>query len=304
MLQLRAYLPAERVQEIVGTLDGMDGVRHAVRAGASAGGSVELVTAEVEPRAADHVLEALDRLGVPPTEVSLERLVAAGPVAAGPAGWFGSGDALVWAEVVQTARENARVFAQYLVFMAIAGVIAAFGVMNRSSILVVGAMAVSPDLLPMSAVCVGLIARRPRLAGRGLAALAIGLSLTGAAGWAIAEAMRAVGYPPLAAGLGDGGLGTLPTINASTFIIAFAAGIAGMLTLETRALGVVGVAISITTIPAVAYAGVAFTVAETWAALEALVVLCVNVAMVLSAGTLTLALQRLVRRPRRPRRPA
>lgn len=158
-----------------------------------------------------------------------------------------------------------------------------------------GAMAVSPDLLPMSAVCIGVVGLRPRLAMRGFVALVIGLALTGAAAWAITEPMKAIGYPPLDVELGDGGLGSLPTINASTFVIAFVAGIAGMLTLETRALGVVGVAISITTMPAVSYAGVAASVGEAHSALVALAVLGINVAMVLVGGTLTLAVQRLIR---------
>ena len=52
--------------------------------------------------------------------------------------------------------------------MAVAGVIAAYGVFYGNGILVVGAMAVSPDLLPIAAMCIGLLAlrraaRRPRL---------------------------------------------------------------------------------------------------------------------------------------------
>ena len=176
--------------------------------------------------------------------------------------------------------------------MAIAGVIAAFGVMNRSAILVVGAMAVSPDLLPMAAACVGIVGWRPRLVARALATLVIGLTLTGLAGWAITLPMNAIDYPPLRAGIGDGGLGSLPTIDASTFIVAFVAGAAGMLAFESRASAAVGVAISITTIPAISYAGVALAAGETRSSLIALAVLGINVAMVLLAGTLTLALQR------------
>jgi uncharacterized hydrophobic protein (TIGR00271 family) len=292
MLQLRAYLPSERVPEIAGILAGIDSVRHVVREGMSDGGAVALLTADVEPRSADLVFETLRRLGVAPDDVSLRREIAHRPVGATAGEWLGGGDPMVWAEVVQSARQSARVFVRYLVFMAIAGVIAAFGVINRSPILIVGAMAVSPDLMPMSAVCVGIAGRRSRLAGRALAALAVGLGLTGVAGWATTVPMMAIGYPPLHVSLGDGGLGSLPTVNASTFIVAFVAGVAGMLAFETRASAAVGVAISITTIPAVSYAGVALAVGETHSALVALAVLGINVAMVLAAGTLTLAVQR------------
>jgi uncharacterized hydrophobic protein (TIGR00271 family) len=297
VLRLRVYLPADRVPEVFGALAGVDGVRHAVRAGTS-GDGIELITADVEARSADVAMEAVGRLGVPPTEVSLEYQTSTSPIGAARDGWLGTREAMFWADVVETARDNARIFVRYLVFMAIAGVIAGFGVMNRSPILIVGAMAVSPDLFPMSAVCVGLIARRWTLAGRALATLVVGLAVTGLAPWAVTAPMEAIGYPPLQADLGDGGLGVLPTVNASTFTIAFVAGIAGMLALQSRASAAVGVAISITTIPAISYAGVALLLGYGHAALVAIAVLCINVAMVLVAGTLTLAIQLRVRRRR------
>jgi uncharacterized hydrophobic protein (TIGR00271 family) len=292
VLYLRAYLPAERVPEVMRALSELEGVRHAVSAGTSADGAIRLVTADVDPRCGDLVFEVLGRLGVPPADVSLGHEITASPVGAARGSWLGGGEAMLWADVVQTARDNARVFARYLVYMAIAGVIAGFGVMNKSSILIVGAMAVSPDLYPMSAVCVGVIGRRWALAGRALATLALGLAVTGIAAGAVTAPMEAIGYPPLRTDLGAGGLGNLPTVNASTFIIAFAAGIAGMLALETRASAAVGVAISITTIPAVSYAGVALLVGQAHDALVSIGVLAINVAMVLTGGILTLAVQR------------
>jgi uncharacterized hydrophobic protein (TIGR00271 family) len=291
LLFLRVYAPADRVAELVAVIAGLPDVRHVVRIGAAAGGA-ELVTADVEAHAADRVLELLERSGIAPADISLTRETATRPIDARPGGWMGSRDAVVWAEIVESARSNARVFMQYLAYMAAAGVIAAFGVINKSSILIVGAMAVSPDLLPMTAVCVGLIGGLTRLAGRAFVVLLVGLTLTGLVAGAVAVAMKAIGYGPIEVALGDGGLGTLPTINASTFLIAFAAGVAGMLAVETRASAAVGVGISITTIPAVSYAGVGFALGVTRPSLTALAVLGINVVMVLAAGTLTLAIQR------------
>ena len=51
--------------------------------------------------------------------------------------------------------------------MIVAGVIAAYGVIEVNSILIVGAMAVSPDVLPVAAACVGLVSRRHRLGQAG-----------------------------------------------------------------------------------------------------------------------------------------
>ena len=57
--------------------------------------------------------------------------------------------------------------ARYLVLMGCAGVIAAFGVIDKNQILIVGAMAISPDMLALTATCsTGLVARRPAFVGR------------------------------------------------------------------------------------------------------------------------------------------
>ncbi len=73
---------------------------------------------------------------------------------------------------------------------------------------------------------------------------------------------------------------------------------AGILALETRASSAVGVAISVTTIPASAYLGVAAGIGEVGKAAGALLVLGVNVVMLIAGGTSTLLLQRALGRRR------
>ena len=75
-------------------------------------------------------------------------------------------------------------------------------------------------------------------------------------------------------------------------LIALAAGVAAMLSFETRASAAVGVAISVTTMPASAYLGVAIGAGGIDEALGALVVLLVNVALLILSGSVTLLLQR------------
>ena len=82
-------------------------------------------------------------------------------------------------------------------------------------------------------------------------------------------------------------------------MVALVAGVAGILALETRASAAVGVAISVTTIPASAYLGVAAGFGEIDKASGALAVLGINVAMLLAGGSLTLVTQQVVTR-RRP----
>ena len=76
----------------------------------------------------------------------------------------------------------------------------------------------------------------------------------------------------------------LTTVNSSTFMVALAAGIAGMLALETRASATIGVAISVTTVPASAYLGVAAGVGELSKAEGALLVLGINIAMLVTGA--------------------
>ena len=85
-------------------------------------------------------------------------------------------------------------------------------------------------------------------------------------------------------------------------MVALVAGVAGMLALETRASSSVGVAISVTTIPASAYLGVAAGMGEIGKASGALAVLAINVALMVVGGTLTLVVQRATERRAERRR--
>jgi uncharacterized membrane protein len=93
-------------------------------------------------------------------------------------------------------------------------------------------------------------------------------------------------------------LGEIPAsqthVHASTILIALSAGVAGMLAVETRASSAVGVAISVTTVPAVAYLGVAAGTGEWGRYGTGLAVLTTNVAMMLVGGSAALAVQRMI----------
>lgn len=290
MLFLRVYVPEALAEEVASGLGAIDGVRHLARAPLVEPGAA-MVTADVEPGSVDAALEALERFDIPADDVLLARLTLIGPARRdGP--FARNSDALIWSEVLGEARAQSRIVARYLAFMLIAGTIAAFGVLNGNSILIVGAMAVSPDLLPLTAACVGIVGRRVRLASRAVGTLAVGLALASAASFTVVTVLRAFGLLGAEIDLNGPGAFAPPAVNASTFVVAFAAGVAGMLAFETRASAAVGVAISVTTIPAAAYLGVSTAVGDGPGSLGAFQVLLVNVTMLLLAGTLTLAIQR------------
>ena len=293
MLHLRVYGPSESLTELGEGLEDYGAARNVALAQGVRPGHV-LLTAEVSPEWADGVLELLVRNGVAEDDIMLARLDEIGPIRPGRSA------TLIWADVLGHARANARPVARYLVFMVAAGVIAAYGVIEANGILIVGAMAVSPDLLPITAACVGLVSRRGRLVGRALVTLAVGMAATCLTAALVTVVLDLLDLLPSGFVVGESALSGLTTVNDSTIAVAFAAGVAGMLALETRASSAVGVAISITTIPAAAYLGVAAGVAEADKALGALAVLGANVGMLLIGGTLTLLVQRRLAAGRHP----
>ena len=249
------------------------------------------VLATVDARAVDELLEDLRRLGLPDGSVTLTR-----EEVLGRSSGEGAEAGLVWEDVVGMAARNSRPIARYLAFMLVAGVIASYGVIEYNVILIVGAMAISPDLLPITAVGVGLVDRRLRLAGCAFGTLVIGMAFAAGAAAVSALAQNAFDQIPASFNIDATVLGSLASVNNETIVVALAAGVAGMLALETRASSGVGVAVSVTTIPAAAYLGVAAGLGETSEAFGALGVLGANVAMLVIAASATLVLQRALAR--------
>ena len=290
MLQLRVFGAPPTMAALADTLRRMPGSRHVIQMGNGELGGA-LVSADLVDDAVDGALEQVTRLGVPTEDVVLVRLESIGPsVAQRPLA------SVVWSDLLSQAGANARPFPRYLVFMAAAGVIAAFGVIYQNVTLVVGAMAISPDTLPITAAATAVVLLRWRLAGRAVVALVLGLAVVCVVGGVMTAALNALDLLPQGGHINSSFLAGLSTVNISTPIVAFAAGVAGMLALETRASSAVGVAISVTTIPASAYLGVAAGVGQIDKAWGALLVLAVNVSMLLLAGCLTLLVQRAMGR--------
>ena len=288
VFRLRAFVPTDIAERVRADLRTLSGVRH-VLVTVDPGHETALVTADVDPAAADKVLEDIRRIGIGADDLSLsrdEKITLGGSVPLGEA-------RLAWAAVLGEARANARPISRYLLLMIVAGVIAAFGVIDRNEILIVGAMAVSPDLLPLCAACVGIEARRPRLAGRAIGTLLLGLGLAAFVGGLLGFVLETTGWLPEDFHIRGGGIGSLARIDLSTIIVASAAGVAAMLSFETRASAAVGVAISVTTIPAAAYAGVAAGLGDGEDFVRGMAVLGVNVTSLLVTGTATLIVQRL-----------
>jgi uncharacterized hydrophobic protein (TIGR00271 family) len=297
VLELRVFGSSRTVADVAEHLQEIPGARHVIRTADGAQGRT-MVTAALVDDAVDAAIERLRGLGVPGEDMMLVRLDTIGPSAAErPLA------SVVWADLLSQAGANARPLARYLTFMAMAGIIAAFGVIYENVTLVVGAMAISPDTLPITAAATALVLRRWRLAWRAVVALVIGLATACVVGGVMTFVLNKLDLLPSGFDVGHGGFLTgLSSVNVSTPIVAFAAGVAAILALETRAGAAVGVAISVTTIPASAYLGVAAGVRQEAKAAGALAVLGVNVSMLLLGGCMTLLIQRWLARRVGPQR--
>ena len=213
------------------------------------------------------------------------------------------GDAVVWEEVEAGTSESSRLTGSFLAFMVLAALIATIGILQDSEILIVGAMVVGPEFGPIAGFSVALVERRVRLALTSLLALAVGLPAAVAGAWLLTVAMKATGIAPDTFTEQDHGLAILISEpNELSALVAAFAGAAGVLSLTTAKSGaLIGVLISVTTIPAAANIGLSAAY-EDWATWRgSLAQLAINVAAILFAGVATLWIQRQLYRRRRVR---
>lgn len=203
-------------------------------------------------------------------------------------------DAVVWEQVEERTSESADLSASFLVFMVVATLIAAAGILTDSQVLIIGAMVVGPEFGPLAGFCVAVVERRLGLARRSLLALAVGFPLAILATAAMTELLQSAGpAPETVEATSRPATYFISDPNTFSVIVALLAGVAGMLSLTTAKSGaLVGVLISVTTIPAAANVGVAAAYRD-WAEFRgALAQLGLNLAAIVSAGIATLLLQR------------
>ncbi|HEY6636999.1 MAG TPA: DUF389 domain-containing protein [Solirubrobacterales bacterium] len=291
MLRLHLAVEEHRADSVSEALDQTGGVHRIVALHPERAGTGIVLAADVLPSVADRVMRLIRDWEIDEADYLLTRQDVVAPAPHTHAG-FADPEEFAWVEVMGEARTHARPLGRYLALMAVAAVIAAIGVITDNPILIVGAMAVSPDLLPISAACVAIVGGRLPLARHAIGTLLLGIGLTWVVSAGVAWGLQVVGILSPGFELQDTALNGLDHIDYSIVLVALAAGVAAMLSFETRAASAVGVAISVTTIPASALFGVSLGLGEVAVSWGAPGVLGVNVALLLLSGTATLAVQR------------
>jgi uncharacterized hydrophobic protein (TIGR00271 family) len=212
-------------------------------------------------------------------------------------------DAVVWEEVEHRTSESTELSMSFLAFMAIATSIAAIGIIVDSQILIIGAMVVGPEFGPLAGLCVALATRRTGLARRSATALAAGFPAAILAALVLTLLLKWTGIAPTNLAREDHTLTQfISHPDEFSFIVAYLAGTAGVLSLSTAKSGaLIGVLISVTTIPAAGNMAVAAAYSDWNEAGGALEQLALNLGAIILAGIGTLALQRAwyLRRRRR-----
>jgi uncharacterized hydrophobic protein (TIGR00271 family) len=296
VLHLRLIVPAERSGAVTELLEHTPGATHIVHLpGAARQPPGDLVTADVASDAVSLLLSDLHALGLGrdgavtliPVDVSespgarLARQASADP----------TGGSIVWEALAARAGAAAALDGPFLTFMALAAVIATVGLLTGSLVLLIGAMIVGPDFGPLVGICVAIVGRRGRHALGALVTLMAGLATVSLSAWLATEIAVETG---LAAATFDEPVLTtfVSHPNRWSVVIALAAGGAGMLTVATQKSGaLVGVLVSVTTIPAAAHVGLSVAYQD-WVAVEGSVLqLVVNVACIVGAGVVTLVVQ-------------
>jgi uncharacterized hydrophobic protein (TIGR00271 family) len=208
------------------------------------------------------------------------------------------GTSILWDMILSRARDQAHLSPHYLTFMVCAGLIATLGLVHDLPILIVGAMSLSPDLAPATTIAVDLAMGDLRGSAKALGTLLVGLGVALAIAFALTAGLQAVGLVETGIQAVDEQLTSFVTVvDPVTAIVAITAGVAAMAAFVTeQGLTTVGVAISVTTIPAASYAGVAMASGAADLALDALGVLAVNIVLLVVAEMITLAVIRAWRR--------
>ncbi|TWE09305.1 DUF389 domain-containing protein [Rudaeicoccus suwonensis] len=258
----------------------------------------DVLEADVAREAASTLLDEIERTGLAERGgINVSSLTATPYRAASMIDRLAIGepdDAVIWAQIEEQAEAGARSTLSYYLFLIIAVALAAVAVVTDSPVLVVGAMVVGPEFATVASLCTALVLRNWGLVARSLILLVTAFAVAVLVITALALIGRAFGQI-------TAGDVTRPRPETSfiwqpniwSFIVAILAGAAGVLALSTdKAQAMVGVFISVTTVPAAGNFALALAV---WAPREmggSAAQLGINLVGMTIAGAVVLLVQR------------
>ncbi|MBA2507729.1 MAG: DUF389 domain-containing protein [Nocardioidaceae bacterium] len=303
MLHVRVVSPADRSEQVVSRLESDDTVANLVwlpgvaRQCGPEGG--DLVMFDLARENANPVLDDLRAMDLERDgSIAFDEAETVMSQAADRAEKAAPGrpaDGVIWDAIESQVAGEARLSWSFVAFLTLATLIASVGRYLDQPILIVGAMVVGPEFAPVAAICFGLATRNWYLLRPAATTLAIGFAIAAAVATSLWFAAYVAGWITQDNAATGPDTQFIVQPDLWSFIVALLAGTAGVLSMTASKSGVlVGVFISVTTVPAVGT--VALTLATgVWSEVgSALIQLGINIAGILLAGTVTLLIQRTI----------
>jgi uncharacterized hydrophobic protein (TIGR00271 family) len=297
---VRLVSTPDRTVELVEALAADTGVWNLiVLPGAAHGSASDAVQFDVRPRSANAVfryLQAFEHDGGGTVAIEYVDATLGGRTTA-PEHFLVQHDVVpVWDVIEARIRSDAVYAPSFYILLAIAGLIGAVGILTNSQILIVGAMVVGPEYNAIMGIALGLDKRTRRPVIRGGLALVAGFTAAIIVTLLFGLAIRWSGHTPKLYSLGVRPVSSLiSNPNLFSVVVAVLAGIVGVVSLtEARAGALIGVFISVTTIPAAADVGLAAAYQSWSEARGAAFQLLLNVAVLIVIGALGLRAQRII----------
>jgi len=303
MIHLRLVVPNGIHDRIIEFLCGDPRVLNvAILPGAALQPPGDVLICDVAREAASDVIDTLRRLGIGANASiaiqDIEALTSAAADRAEAAAPGSPDDAIVWDVVLAQAHRDSRPSWSFYTFLWLATTIAAIAVLTDSAILVVGAMVVGPEFGPVAAIAVGLVLGRAALVRAALRLLITGFAVAVAVTTLLALLARLAGWIHASDLAADRPLtGFIWAPDRWSVVVALLAGAAGVLSLTAgRSNALVGVFISVTTVPAAGNLALAFALGVPGEIGGAAAQLGINLVGMTVAGCVALALQRFLTR--------
>jgi len=299
MIHLRIVAPEEISHHALELLCASPAVINVVHLhGVSRKPKGDLILCDVAREDASVIISDLKELDIPAQgSIAVEHVdtaISDAAIAAEKAAPGLPSDAVVWEEVQARTSEQTELSVTFVLFMVAAMQIAAVGIILDQPILIVGAMVVGPEFGPLAAASVALVRRQGDLARRSLLALVVGFPVGIALTLLTTLVMIAIGlFPDDFDEVQHPFTDFISNPDWLSFFVAFVAGSAGVMSLTSAKSGaLVGVLVSVTTIPAASNIGVAAAYGEWSDAGGAAAQLGINLTGIVASGVITLFVQR------------
>lgn len=202
-------------------------------------------------------------------------------------------DNVIWPQVIERAYSQTKITGTFLAFMTMATLLAAIAVITDSPILVIGAMVLGPEFMAVIALGLALVRGRRSLLHQAARTLLVGFSFSIAVTVGFVALARLIGLVTVAdVSAPRPGVSFIYSPNVWSLIVAAIAAAAGVLALTTaQSTGIIGVFISVTTIPASGNVAVGLVFAQWDQVSGSALQLIVNLTSMAVAGWVTLTLR-------------